>query len=197
VDRRSVVNPTQARVLLEAARTTNRSGPRLVAFFGLMYFSALQPEEAANVRQSNLTLPASGWGELHISEATPHAGADWPDDGRERDRRQLKNRARGEGRTVPVPPELTTLLREHIAEFGTGDGGHLFPEERSAELPRNTYMRAWRSARRLALTPEVAATPLGATPYTCCGTPASRRGSTAAYRRREWPSGPGTPWRCC
>lgn len=141
----------QARTLLAAVRETRRSGPRLVAFFRLMYFSALRPEEAAHLRKHNLSIPERGWGELHLEEAAPHAGSDWTNDGRPRDQRQLKNRARGEGRTVPCPPELTTLLHEHIAAFGTGPDGRLFPGERAAELPHLTYMRAWRAARRIAL----------------------------------------------
>ena len=59
MDRRSVVKPVQARTLLNAVRETRRSGKQLVAFFGLMYFAGLRPEEAANVRASNLTLPAA------------------------------------------------------------------------------------------------------------------------------------------
>jgi integrase len=62
VDRRSVVNPVQARTLLAAVRETRRSGPRLVAFFALLYFAALRPEEAATVRKHNLSLPDEGWG---------------------------------------------------------------------------------------------------------------------------------------
>jgi integrase len=147
-------------------RETKRSGPRLVAFFGLLYFSGMRPEEAANVRVQNLDLPASGWGEIHIDEATPYAGPDWTNDGGQRDRRQLKNRAPGETRVVPCPPELNRMLKQHLAEFGTGAGGRLFVGERSDELPKLTYMRAWRAARRLAFTAEAAASPLGATPYT-------------------------------
>lgn len=41
VDKRSVVKPVQARTLLNAVRDTKRSGPRWVAFFGLMYFAGL------------------------------------------------------------------------------------------------------------------------------------------------------------
>lgn len=77
VDRRSVVNPVQARTLLAAVRETKRSGPRLVAFFALMYFAALRPEEAANLRKHNLALLADGWGELYLDEATPYAGSGW------------------------------------------------------------------------------------------------------------------------
>lgn len=166
VDRRSVVNPIQARTLLNAVRQTKRSGPRLVAFFALMYFAALRPEEAANVRKHNLSLPRQGWGEIHLDEASPHAGSDWTNDGRQRDQRQLKNRAHGESRTVPSPPELTELLQQHMAKFDTGADGRLFPGERADELPKLTYMRAWRAARKLAFTPEVVVSPLAATLYT-------------------------------
>jgi integrase len=196
VDKRSVVNPVQARTLLAAVRETRRSGPRLVAFFALMYFAALRPEEAANLRKHNLSLPDAGWGELHLEEATPHAGAEWTNDGRQRDQRQLKNRARGEGRTVPSPPELTALLHEHLAAFGTGPDGRLFPGERAPELPKLTYMRAWRAARRLAFTEAAAASPLAATPYAlrhaCVSTWLNAGVSPAQVA--EWA---GHPWRCC
>lgn len=66
---------------------------------------------------------------------------------------------------MPCPPELTALLHEHLAVFGTGPDGRLFVGERAAELPKLTYMRAWRAARRLAFTESVAASPLAATPY--------------------------------
>jgi hypothetical protein len=45
---RSVVNPIQARTLLRAVGDTQRGRSRLVAFFGLMYFSALRPEDGAS-----------------------------------------------------------------------------------------------------------------------------------------------------
>jgi integrase len=82
------------------------------------------------------------------------------------DQRQLKNRALGESRTVPVVPELNELLQQHLADHGTGRDGRLFPGERADELPVLTYMRTWRAARQRAFTPEVVATPLGETPYT-------------------------------
>jgi integrase len=151
--------------LLRAVGDAQRGRPRLVAFFGLMYFSALRPEEAANVRKHNLALPGEGWGELHIDEATPYAGTVWTNSGRHRDQRQLKNRARGEGRTVPCPPELTTMLHDHLARFGTADDGRLFPGERVEELPHLTYMRTWRAARRATFTDEIYASPLARTPY--------------------------------
>jgi integrase len=166
VDRRTVVNPVQARTLLAAVRQTRRSGPQLVAFFALMYFAALRPEEAVNVRRANIVFPAGeGWGEIHLDEAAPHAGTEWTDGGEQRDRRQLKGRARGERRTVPANPELVELLKQHIEAFGLGEGGRLFRGSRTTELPKITYIRAWKAARGLAFVPEVTESALGATPY--------------------------------
>jgi integrase len=56
-------------------------------------------------------------------------------------------------------------LRKGETEFGTGEGGRLFRGTRTVELPKITYIRAWKAARVLAFTDEVAASPLGATPY--------------------------------
>jgi len=166
VDRRSVANPVQARTLLNAVRDQRRSGPRLVAFFGCLYFAALRPEEAVSLAKHNLSLPTEGWGELHLESAEPYAGKEWTDSGNNRDHRQLKQRARGEVRTVPCPPELTALLHEHIRQFGTAPDGRLFFGERNAaELPKLTIVRAWQRARVEVFTADVAATPLARTPY--------------------------------
>lgn len=96
------MNPVQARTLLAAVGQEQRSGPRLVAFFAVMYFAALRPEEAVNLRVQNLALPETGWGDLHLEGATPHTGRQWTDSGKIRDERQLKHRAQGETRTVPA-----------------------------------------------------------------------------------------------
>ena len=176
IDKRAVPNPIQARTLLAAVRSLPRSGPRLVAYFGTMYYSALRPEEAAALGKRHLDLPEPvwdegkgkhvyGWGEFHLDEATPHVGARWTDGGRPRDHRQLKSRAAGEGRTVPCPPDLTELLFEHINRYGYADDGRLFRGARGGPLPMITYTRAWRAARRIALTEEAQATPLAARPY--------------------------------
>ena len=120
VDRRSVVNPHQARALLDAVRAQQPSGPRLVAFFAVMYYAGLRPEEAINLSTDNVILPPrtwdaerqlwqdppedGDWGELHLRSATPDAGSDWTDDGSSRERRQLQHRAEGDTRVVPTHP---------------------------------------------------------------------------------------------
>jgi integrase len=181
VDRRSVVNPNQARSLLEAVKAQRPSGPRLVAFFGVMDYAALRPEETINLHKDEVTLPPlvwddstrqceepdepDGWGELHLRNAAPDAGREWTDSGTERETRQLKHRGDGETRVVPIHPELVKLLRAHLEEFGTASDGRLFTGVRGPELPTITYRRAWIKARRAALTPEEYASPLARRPY--------------------------------
>jgi integrase len=169
IDRRSVVNHLQARALLKAVSEQQPSGPRLVAFFALMYYSALRPEEAVNVHAHNVSLPPTtdldSWGELELVGARPHAGRRWTDDGALRESRSLKHRHRGEVRLVPVPPPLEMILRRHLTEFPDGPQGRLFYGVRSDDLPSTTYMRAWREARQAALTVREQASPLAKRPY--------------------------------
>ncbi len=151
VDRRSVINPDQATQLLEALTRTPTSGPRLVAFFACMYYSALRPEEAVNVRAHWLDLPAhDGWGWMNVDEAAPETGKQWSDTGSRRDRRGLKHRAVGESRRVPVPPALVAILRAHLDEYGTDPEGRLFIGERGGPLAGVTYTRVWARARQAA-----------------------------------------------
>jgi integrase len=173
VDRRSVVNPRQGRALLEAVREQQPSGPRLVAFFAVMYYAALRPEEAITLFADDVVLPSQArhetqdeeWGELHLRVATPDVGSDWTDDGSQRERRQLKHRAEGDSRIVPVHPELTRILRDHIAQVGITPDGRLFSGVRGGELPTITYRRAWIKARQTALAAAEQASPLARRPY--------------------------------
>jgi integrase len=169
VDRRSVVNHQQARALLEAVRVQQPSGPRLVAFFALMYYSALRPEEAVAVLRDDVRLPEpdspDAWGELHLTGASPYAGSRWTDDGSQRETRALKHRLEGEHRPVPIPPPLVAIIRRHLTDFPDGPNGHLFYGVNTDVLPSKTYMNAWRAARASALTPDQQKTPLARRPY--------------------------------
>ncbi len=179
IDRRVVVNPTQARALLEAVRAQPASGPRLVAFFGVLYYSGLRPEEAVGLRCRDVELPAvalnddarqpsepdDAWAELHIRSARPDAGRQWTDDGADRDRRGLKHRAEGESRVVPCPPALAALLRDYLAEYGGAPADPLFRGVQGRSLATVTYRRSWDRAREAALTDEEYQSPLARRPY--------------------------------
>ncbi|WP_433297409.1 tyrosine-type recombinase/integrase [Actinoplanes sp. CA-030573] len=169
IDRRRVANPMQARTLFASVRQQGRIGPRMVAFYSCLYYAGLRPEEAVGIEVPRNFRPPDRddeWGEFVLEKAEPHAGKAWTDSGKNRDVRQLKQRAIGEVRRVPCPPTLTAILRWHIGEFGLGPGGRLFVGERNKEeLPILTINRVWRQARREAFTPEVYTSPLAETPY--------------------------------
>ena len=130
-----------------------------------MYHAALRPEEAVNSRKSALSLPAGGWGMLHIESSSPHAGRSWTDSGLQFDERQLKHRARGEVRSVPTSPELTRLLHEHLADFGAVADGRLFVGESGEPPARATYGRVWDRARKAVFAEWVYVSPLARRPY--------------------------------
>jgi integrase len=136
--------------------------------------SWLPDEEAINLCADDIVLPADArqdaqdddqWGELHLRIATPDAGSDWTDDGNRRERRQLKHRAEGDSRIVPVHPELIRILRDHLKQLGIAPDGRLFSGVRGGELPTITYRRAWIKARQTALTASEQASPLARRPY--------------------------------
>jgi integrase len=165
VDRRVVVNPSQARGLLEAVNALEPSGPRLRAFFALLYYSALRPEEAANLRRRNLDLPGDGWGRIQLQIAAPEVDKQWSDRGLRREERQLKHRGVSEDRSVPMPPELVRLLLQHIKSLDVAPEDLLFRGVRGAPIASATYLRLWKEARRRALTAEQFASPLARRPY--------------------------------
>jgi integrase len=137
----------------------------LKAFFAVMYYGALRPEEAAMLSKPDLQLPDGGWGELLLSETAPIAGASWTDSGERRDRRQLKQRAIGEVRTVPSPPPLTRVLHDHLRRFGTAGDGRLFRSLLGGDLAESTIARVWDKARKAAFTEGEYASPLARRPY--------------------------------
>ncbi|GAA0970291.1 tyrosine-type recombinase/integrase [Acrocarpospora macrocephala] len=167
VDRRIVVNPRQARELLTAVTYVGRldRGRHLRAFFASLYFAGLRPAEALDLRIQNCYLPDEGWGRLLLAKSKPQANRRWTNSGKAHDDRGLKHRADDEGRPVPIPPELVTILREHIEEFGFHEDGRLFRTSRGGIISIGTYCAAWRAARTFAMTPEQTASPMAARPY--------------------------------
>lgn len=162
-DTRAVVNPLQARTLLRAVRGISR---RQEAFFALMYYAGLRPEEAVNVRKASLSLPDKGWGEIRLERAVPEIGAEWTDSGERHEETSLKHRENHESRPVPCCPELTAVLLEHLRDVGTAADGRLFWGERSqGRLGSSVYGRVWAAARAAVFTPEVFESPLAKRPY--------------------------------
>jgi len=167
VDRRVVASPAQVRELLTGCTYVGRRdrGRRLVGFFACLYFAALRPSEAAALREGDCRFSRSGWGELVLTGSLPPSGTRWTDDGAVHEARGLKHRPARDTRVVPIPPELCSILRDHVARFGAGADGRLFRSERGGRLQPSAYWYVWSQARRLALPEDLAASPLAARPY--------------------------------
>ncbi|MFI7618259.1 tyrosine-type recombinase/integrase [Nonomuraea terrae] len=166
IDPRTVVNPAQARQLLDAVPKVGRKrGARLKALFACIYYAALRPEEAADLRLRNCTLPETGWGLIVLEKARPQATKRWTNSGETHESRSLKHRADKETREIPIPPALVAMLREHIAEYGTAKDGRIFATSTGGTYSSSAHSYVWQEARKLALTPEQAASSLAARPY--------------------------------
>ena len=142
----------------------------------------------------SVTLDCAGVAEVFAAEA--RVGTNWTDNRRARQRRELKHRAPGETRTVPIHPALVTLLRDHLERYGTGPGGRVFIGPRGGILTDRAYLAVFHQARAAAFTgPE--ADPCWPAARTTCATPPCPTGSTPASRRRRSPTGPGTASTSC
>lgn len=173
LDARVVVNPDQARTLLACVEAAS---PPLHAFFACLYYAALRPSEARNLREVDCLLPASGWGELVLTGSYQESGSAWTDDGARGEERQLKHRNAKETRRVPAPPPLVDALQAHLEKFSTGTGGRLFVTRTGRgghpiappygnPVSMKTVYRVWAVARARALTAAQASSPLARRPY--------------------------------
>ncbi|MEV4173867.1 tyrosine-type recombinase/integrase [Nonomuraea sp. NPDC049709] len=166
VDPRTVVNPAQARLLLDAVPKVGRKrGARLKPLFACMYYAALRPEEAADLRLRNCRLPETGWGLIVLEKARPQGTKRWTNSGETHESRSLKHRADKETREIPIPPVLVAMLREHIATYGTAEDGRIFRTSTGGSYSSSAHSYVWQEARKLALTTEQIASSLAARPY--------------------------------
>src|SRR5215469_8094053 len=135
-------------------------------FFGCMYYAALRPEEAVELRPENLTsLPDHGWGELILNGSEPRSGTWWADTGSARQRRELKHRPCGETRPVPVHPELVWLLSQHLKTYSPGPDGRIFTGPRGGMFNDRAYLKIFHQARAAAFSSGESASLLARRPY--------------------------------
>ncbi|MFD1940064.1 tyrosine-type recombinase/integrase [Nonomuraea mangrovi] len=166
IDRRCVVNPKQARALLTAVTYVGRTrGPMLAALFACMYFGGLRPAEAAGLRDKDCYLPEKGWGLLTLEKTRPQSNKRYTDSGETHEERGLKHREVTETRPVPIPPDLVSIIRDHIATHGVGEDGRLFRTRTGGLISGSAYAKVWREARTYAFTPDQVASPLAGRPY--------------------------------
>ena len=169
VDRHIVASPAQVRRPLVAVAADR---PELEAFFACLYHAFLRPAEAAALTIDSCVLPATGWGRLIVTGSAKRVSAAWTDDGTSIDHRQLKYRALDAVRSIPIPPALVTILRDHIERFGTAADGRLFQvtwgqrgKGGVVSVKVKVYGHVWHRARATALTRAQQSSPLAGRPY--------------------------------
>ncbi|WP_097865511.1 tyrosine-type recombinase/integrase [Streptomyces sp. rh34] len=165
IDFRFVPGPRLAEDLIDTAGRQGKRGQHLKAFYGCLYYAANRPGEATGLRENDFVLPEEGWGEVILSTSTPRVGSGWTDTGESFDTRGLKKRARKATRSVPIPPVLVHLVREHIKQFGTAEDGRLFRAVQGGHLLSKEYGEIWQAARREVLTEAEVGSPLADVPY--------------------------------
>lgn len=169
VDFRYVPEPHLTRGLITAVGEQGPRGEHLEAFFGCLYYAAMRPSEVAALAAKACVLPdeadEDAWGELVLSESHPEVGAGWTDDGLSYEKRGLKRRARKATRSVPIPPVLVRMLREHRKKYGTAPDGRLFRAVGGGRVRSTEYTEIWQAAREKVLSAEERETPLAAVPY--------------------------------
>jgi integrase len=182
VDRSVVANPVQARQLLAAVTYVGRlsgRGRRLRAMYACMYYGGLRPAEATGLRRQDCELPElcgcggecscgrpkAAWGRLVLVKSRPGPGKLYTDSGETHDDKGLKRRPVGDKRVVPIPPELVSILLEHLERFGAAEDGRLFRTSKGGIYSASAVWRIWRDARVVGLSPEQQVTPLAGRPY--------------------------------
>lgn len=123
-------------------------------FVTTVLLAGMRPSEVAAVRPTDCTLPAEGWGELELAKSAATAGAAWTDSGQARDDRGLKHRTKKDRRTVPIPPQLVTVLSARAATLERGVST-MFPGKGGEHaISEVTIGRHWKAAREAAGVPD-------------------------------------------
>ena len=144
VDPRAVGSPALvASMLTCCSYVGRRQGPRFVAFYACMFYALMRPSEVAALTREACHLPDTGWGHLIFADASPAPGKAYTDDGQVHEHRGLKGRTKGRPsprtrrpvRKVPIPPELTELLRAHIADVRHRPGRAAVPVRERQPAP--------------------------------------------------------------
>ncbi|CAM3867225.1 tyrosine-type recombinase/integrase [Nocardiopsis rhodophaea] len=178
VNPRTVPDWNQAGRLLRAvADSSNPADRKLLAFFTVAYLAGTRPSETRAVREDDIIWPEDitddkavpGWGVLAAAGSRTEVGAAYTDDGAHGEDRELKGRAAGDVRMIPLPPEAVAVLRAHIATYGTAPDGRLFWYPTSTDaydvVPGKAYRRTWARARKHALTTAEKRLNVAARPY--------------------------------
>ncbi len=121
--RKVVVSSADLSGVIEASSNRDRRSRPYRVMTASSGLGGFRPSEVFGFEVSDLCLPADGWGAVTISESRVGRSLRWAMDG---DLEYDEPKSMNSTRTVPIPPQLVAILREHLAETGITEG-RLFP----------------------------------------------------------------------
>lgn len=118
------------------AIATHQPGSRTYQIMtAVAYYAGLRPSEVVMLRRSSVTLPASGWGRIDVTEAD----IDF----------DVPGEPKSGMRSVPIPPVLVVPLRAWLASLPGDDPTELLFRTRTGKRPTaSNWTRAWHRALR-------------------------------------------------
>lgn len=147
IDKATIPTFDQAKELIELASALG--GQRNYAWLSCILYAGMRPEEVSQLHLSEMTLPSDGsYGEARVHGGTVNAGKRYSNSGTAYDRQGQKWRhVDAAPRQVPLPPELVSIIRDHIASYGVGQDGLLFRNKAGNPLTVELTGKAFRKAR--------------------------------------------------
>jgi len=146
VDITTVPSFLDIKQIADFTMATSTASARYGALFACVGLAGLRPSEVMGLRVGDLTLPDSGWGGVVLRGATTSPGERFSDGPGAHEDKELKQRAVGAVRPVPIPPQLVDYLRRHMLRFPPVDG-RVFTTSIGTPMSSTSYSQAWKRAR--------------------------------------------------
>jgi integrase len=131
---RQLPDPATMARLIDAIASHQPASRTYQVMTAVAYYAGLRPSEVVMLRPRALELPPTGWGHIHVSEAD----IDFDQPGE----------PKTGPRTVPIPPQLVSVLAEWVAANGFSATDLLFRTRTGKRPTASNWSRALqRSAR--------------------------------------------------
>ncbi|MBA2638407.1 MAG: site-specific integrase [Nocardioidaceae bacterium] len=134
VDTGRLPDPATMAAAIAAIATQQPASRTYQAMTAVAYYGGLRPAEVVMLRPRHLHLPEQGWGRIDVHEAD--VGHDEPGE------------PKTGPRSVPVPPQLVTVLRDWIGAHAFTDDEFIFRTRSGKRPTASNWARSWRRALR-------------------------------------------------
>lgn len=132
LDVTSLPGPAMMVAAIEAIRTHQPASWTYQVMTSVAYYAGLRPSEVVMLRARSLTLPASGWGEIRVTEADILL--------------DVPGEPKTGPRTVPIPPVLVHALAAWLADNELSGDQLLFRTRTGSRPAQSNWLRAWHRA---------------------------------------------------